>query len=1197
MARLTRRVENNILLGVSTGQGDSDPRAVTTRVQEENQFHASRGGVIPDTSNDTGIVVGSPAWFQWLTTAKSFAFSGETGTFTARKEHAQRGSVYWRAYRMRHGVLRRAYLGKSEYLTPERLNQVAHDLAGAERTRQTGVRAPPKGAMKQASLSGIAGIHARALPQAERRIVAELLPSTRAVPRLPPLMTSKWCMPALPANFVRRAHLTSLIRHSDNGYNGDDEDITKAELPSVFVLTAPAGFGKTTVLRCWADEWLQVPHHAVAWVSLDTSDSDPALFWRYVATALDQACPGAGREALAQLDSNGEGNLTNVVAVLVNGIATAPVHLFLALDDYHAITTPAIHESMTLLIARLPAHVHLALASRTHPPLALSRLAMAGRVTILTAEALRFTASEMQEFFAHACTVPLPADVFTTLDTLIAGWAAGLQLAAVALRKGTDRSGNDDHAGVLKSVVQSFVQGDAEVLSAYLLEEIFTQQPPSLQAVLLRTGCLDLVCPSLLAAVMNTSVDTTNTTPGAVPPPDSEDLDQLNCLDESQAILGQLVHDQLLLTPLDQPDTPDTLIVRSLEQRHSYRFQETVVQRKRQFDRTGERNPARPHTWYRYHPLFAEFLRDRLQRTDHMLFREVQRCAAVWHAQQGFFRSAIAYAVAAADIPTAAKLIELHAETIYQHGELITLRHWLEALPNEVISERPLLCLLHANVLGFAGDVPGAAARLEEAMRALGWSGWKEPSGSDAPTRVLAARILAAKAEVIYEQRDRERALTVYRHALRMLPDEEQQHRLEILSLLAQALVGTRRLTECIATSEQVVALSRTHGQLPRLINALYDLGYYRRLEGSLPVAVDCFREALFLAEGREDTFPRPMSLVHMGLGRLFYEWNELEAAKLHLLRALELNNVGSSAGLHVRCYSTLAFICEAQGSLSAAKTQLERIADHCQMTPHRQGLMWAGETSALFWLRRGETAAASAWVQKMGVTTETAGRPEVDDALLMLARLLLATGKAKESLVVLQRVHAGPEKKKYITDVLPVMALQAQAYQALGATAEALTTLASALALAEPGGYIRTFLDEGPMLLPLLRAVGRAAAKHLPRDAGSAPWPSAAYVKQVVTQYSTQDVSRAIASSTLPAVARFSGFDSLFSARERDIVEHLLAGRSNPEIAQALVIARSTLKWHLQHIYAKLNARNRVEAVVQLHRMGVVSAREPGYQ
>jgi LuxR family maltose regulon positive regulatory protein len=926
---------------------------------------------------------------------------------------------------------------------------------------------------------------------------------------------------------------------------------------------------------------MQAPNHTVAWLSLDAGDTEPALFWRYVATAINQACPGVGRAALAQLDSGGEASLAGVVAALANGMASTPVHLLLVLDDYHTITTPPIHETLQLLIERLPVHTRVAIASRTRLPLALARLTILGQVTTFTAEELRFTTLEMREFFARACALPLSTEVIATLDALLAGWAAGLQLAAMSLRQATDRS-DSGHAAAVQEVVRSFIQGSAELVSAYLLEEVFSQQTPALQEVLLRTGCLDLVCPSLCAAVIDTSVAATNS-------PVSKAQKHV---DESQAVLDQLVDNQLLLTPLDEPVTPDSFVVRTLERRLPQELLGATYLTKQQVGRSEPWNLAPQHAWYRYHPLFAEFLRNRLQRTDPKLFSEVQRRAAVWHAQQGFVRSAIAHAMAANDIPFATELIEQHAEATYQRGELVTLRHWLEALPDETIIQRPLLCLLHANILAVAADFSSAGARLDEAARALGWS--RSTSAADAPTRLLAARILAARAELIYMQRDRSRSLAVYRQALSLLPEDEREHRLEILANLAEALVGTRRLTDCIAISEQVVDLSRTRGNLPRLMNALYDLGHYRRLQGSLPAAVECFREALFLAKEREEAFPRPVSLAHMGLGRVLYEWNELEAARRHMLRALELNTMGSSAGLHIRCHSALAFICEAEGNLSAARSHLELIAEHRQMTPHRQGLKWAGETSAQFWLRHGETGAAVAWVQQLGVTVETAVTPEVDDGMLMLARLLLATSKAQESLVILQRVRAGPEQQNYIDDVIPIMVVQAQVFQALGATSEAVSTLAHALALAEAGGYVRTFLDEGPVLLPLLRAVGRTAAKRLHAHASGSPWPSAAYVQHVASQVPAKHSSRVTATATLPPGPRLSLPDSLFTVREWDIIEHLLAGRSNQEIARALVVTQSTVKWHLGNIYSKLNACNLAEALLQLYRMGVVAAHQP---
>ena len=334
MARLTMRVEDNVLVGIPNKQDTVDFRPATTGYQATKKDDASLDAAIPHEYRD--IEVGSPDWFHWLAMAESFSFSSAAGTFTARKEHAQRGSAYWRAYRMQHGVLRRAYLGKSERLTPEHLNQVARDLAYTDRAQPVRKLVPDRGTQQQDLASRGARIAAKR-QAASQHLDPEAV--ELAWPRRHPLMTSKWSVPALPATFVSRTRLTALVQlcnpnncgHRDN----DCVDRSAADRPHIFLVTAPAGFGKTTLLRCWSREWAQAPSRAVAWVSLDSGDNESALFWRYLATAIDQACPGAGAAALAYLDSSGDGSLTPVVAALVNGLATTPVSLFLVLDDYH----------------------------------------------------------------------------------------------------------------------------------------------------------------------------------------------------------------------------------------------------------------------------------------------------------------------------------------------------------------------------------------------------------------------------------------------------------------------------------------------------------------------------------------------------------------------------------------------------------------------------------------------------------------------------------------------------------------------------------------------------------------------------------------------------------------------------------------------------------------------------------------------
>ena len=338
-------------------------------------------------------------------------------------------------------------------------------------------------------------------------------------------------------------------------------------------------------------------------------------------------------------------------------------------------------------------------------PLALARLTVHGQVTTVSAEELSFTSSETREFFGRACAVTLSEELSAILDPVLNGWAAGLQVAATIVRKATEKSYSGGVAAPQR-VIQSIVHGKAEELSDYLLEEIFLQQTAHLQRVLLWTGCLDLVCPSLYAAVMDTS-EATIDTPADLQSDDGHRRSsiELDRLDESQAILDHLVREQLLLTPLVNLIRQIRSPYAHLGRRLPYPFREARHQHRRQLDSLHSTTSARLVSLSQ--PLFAEFLRNRLQRTDPAQFRKVQRSAADWHVQHGFVRSAIVHTLAAADLSFALQLVEQQAESTYQRGEFITLQYWLDALPPEMVRQRPLLSLLHAQVFMGSGRFPG----------------------------------------------------------------------------------------------------------------------------------------------------------------------------------------------------------------------------------------------------------------------------------------------------------------------------------------------------------------------------------------------------------------------------------------------------------------------------------------------------------
>jgi LuxR family maltose regulon positive regulatory protein len=425
------------------------------------------------------LVVGTPAWYAWLADATAFALVADAGGFTARKERAGsgRGGWYWKAYRKRDGRLRRAYLGKAAGLTPARLAAIAARLA--------------------ADPAVAAATRSRTAPAAPR--------AAAAPPPAELLLRTKLFAPAPRLGAVPRPRLVARLAAGLRG--------------PLTLLAAPAGSGKTTLLAAWraASPGGDTP---LAWVALDAGDNDPARFWRYVAAALGTLHPGVGDEALALLRAPQPPPLAGVLTVLLNALAALPADAVLVLDDYHVIATPTIHAGLAFLLDHLPPRLHLAIATRADPPLPLARLRARGALAELRAADLRFSRDEAAALLNGAPGPALAAGEVDTLAARTEGWAAGLQLAALALR------GQDPDRRA--AAVAAFGGSDRHV-GDYLVEEVLERQPPAVRRFLLRTAILDRLCGPLCDAV--------------APPADGQP--------DGQAMLEALDGANLFVVPLD----------------------------------------------------------------------------------------------------------------------------------------------------------------------------------------------------------------------------------------------------------------------------------------------------------------------------------------------------------------------------------------------------------------------------------------------------------------------------------------------------------------------------------------------------------------------------------------------------------------------------------------------------------------------
>lgn len=307
---------------------------------------------------------------------------------------------------------------------------------------------------------------------------------------LPPLLTTKLYIPSVrpdPSNAIR-TRLVSRPRLIAQLNAGLERKLT--------LISAPAGFGKTTLLS----EWATTSGRPVAWVSLDKSDNDPTQFWAYFITALQTIQAGLGRDILAALESARSPSIEPLLTGLINEIAKTPPPsvpgpgrgLAIVLDDLHVITERQVHDALTFLLDNLPPQMHLTLSSRADPPWSLARLRARGEMAELRAADLRFTAGEATAFLNDVMELSLPAEDIAALEARTEGWIAGLQLAALSMQ------GRKDIAAFIRAFSASH-----HFIVEYLVDEVLDQQPPEVQEFLLKTSVLERMTAPLCDATAN----------------------------------------------------------------------------------------------------------------------------------------------------------------------------------------------------------------------------------------------------------------------------------------------------------------------------------------------------------------------------------------------------------------------------------------------------------------------------------------------------------------------------------------------------------------------------------------------------------------------------------------------------------------------------------------------------------------------
>ncbi len=868
------------------------------------------------------------------------------------------------------------------------------------------------------------------------------------------------------------------------------------------LVTAPAGFGKTTLLAACIREC----DLRVAWLSLDKNDDQIEAFLRYIISALQSVDDALGGNALQLLADIQQFSPEAVLTSLLNDLDSITEPVILVLDDYQFLSHPAIHKGMRFLLEHCPPSFHLVIASRSDPPLLLSRLRARAQMVELRAADLSFSETEAAQFLNEIMGLQLDAGSIAVLEKRTEGWVTGLQMAALSMRNHQDVHG----------AIAAF-SGTNRYILDYLLEEVLASQPAETQRFLLFTSVLAHFSAPLCDAVLGLEADE----------------------NPARQTLAYLEQANIFLVPLD------------MERR-----------------------------WYRYHHLFADLLQTRLKQTfSRAEINTFHQRAACWYQKNGFAYEAIHHASLIPDDEWVERLIEQNYMEMFQRRDSASIRAWTGALSKDVILKSPKLSIHEAMSLSWIGRLHEADFLLKKAEQSLQG---KEPTPE---RKALLGHLAYVQSRVTAMQGDYQQAIQLCHTALKHTLPENQALLGGIGVMLGYAyfLAGdfesaARVLAETIDSGVRVGAVNTT-------IGAYCVLGRLHALRGQLHQAHQTYQAAEKFVHAMGGRHRGARSIVDVGFAEVFYAWNDLETAQVNIEKGLAAVHFWGKADDIALAHTLKARIQQAQGNAAAANETLEKavqvIRTHGVFPEARQAV----ETTKIrLQLDQGDWLGVNHWLNRLDKEVIVGGSLQFEDeqAQIVLARVSLAQKKCGDALDLLSHLAANAQSAGRTGRLIEILILTALAQQQMGETAPALHTLEESLALAEPGGYIRIYLDEGQPVQTLLMDWLRNAQ----------PGSLQALGRFLLAQFDGETMvvkSHQTNAGNTAALANEALAEPL-SPRELEVLALIARGKTNPQIAEAFVVARGTVKAQAASIYRKLDVTNRTEAVARARQLGILS-------
>jgi len=929
-----------------------------------------------------------------------------------------------------------------------------------------------------------------------------------------PLLRTKIHIPRVRGRLVARSRLT--------------EWLIANQASKLILVSAPAGFGKTTLLA----EWIRVHERPVAWISLDQADNDVNRFISYIILALQGIRGDFGISTAEMLDASKQPPMETVLTTLVNEANELLEPFMLLLDDYHVITEKPVHDAIRYLLDHLPHEAQMILSTRADPPWPMARLRAKGEIVELRAKDLRFTTQETAEFLGVVMGLDLSHENIEVLEARTEGWIAGLQMAALSMR------GKQDADGFIKTL-----SGSHRFILDYLMEEVLAQQPAAMQDFLLRTSILERMSAPLCDALMM-GMENSNWRQDAYEVMESVLRSPVSGLqsapshfqspETSQRILEYLEQNNLFVIPLDE-------------------------------DRV----------WYRYHHLFSDLLKSSLTQSHPDLIDDIYIAASRWCDEHDLNAEAIQYSLSAGDFERVADLIEEHAQKLIDHGGSATYLGWLRELPNEILLSRPWIRIHQAWSLSYIGHLAEAKSLVQELEDWLldiesSWGG---------EVQHLKSHLVAITANLAEIRGDRPLAARLAGEALGLLPESDLMMRSTLLMLRSFCLRWSGEFDEAAELSEEAASLGKEIGNLGVTVMALNDLAAFRIYQGRLHDGLAICEQALeIVRETREYDRGVPLpteAITHFYMSRIFLQWNDLSSAMKAVTRGLDLCKRSSAVDVEVSGNADLIRTLLALGQVEKGwEIMMNLKASNPELVAARLAAI-----EVMILILRGEVVKARNLLEQQGITSDGVLDPNQWNGQFALARILVEEGNFEEALNFLDRIKTFADKRGFIRIKIDTLVLSGITWHKMGEDELAMNALQEALSLGEQEGFVRSFLNEGAVMGKLLQKL-------------QARGFMASYVNKLLVELEKEmKAVRERSEEESPVVidVSYSTLAEPLTERELQVLRLLRTQLSAKEIADELFVAVSTVRSHIKNIYSKLGVHHRMEAISKARELGLV--------